>query len=626
MIDKIGHYSLTTPASIYDEEALTSIELAARTAGKVNELTDAFNELEDVTDKALDEQDNEIERLKHEEIPAEVDKAVNEHIESGDFDEQIEKHIGNLRERVDNLVEGLPEGSTTMDAEVVDIRVGANGLTYPSAGDAVREQFKKLSLPLTGYAEIELTVDKYVGKSINVSNVWTNNDAFATSDAVPVRAGDYLILDVAVVNPYVAKIAFAKDDKFSALSLVGHFTPPTVGRYPLLIPSGVNYVYVGSDTDVNGVTHGMPKLYRTASDFAGAISSLIPEIEEEKVEISLPEHFSAVVGQPFELYYHGLLNCSHPERYNVHVSINPSPMDSTPYCYERKFSWTPSSQSSHTLTVTVRNSADKVIAEKSTTLYASVYNGNAASIVAIGDSLTAGGQWVSKANELSGGVLQTWGLVSAGNVSVEAYGGWNIDNYLANNAANPFRDGFADYCYNKLGEDGYGPTITLAAVLLGWNSTTDDLTEYKSKVKQFITDKLFVNGILQHVVLMGLQVPTHDGLGASYGQNAAWEITKTRKYVFELNRIYNEIADEINTDYGMERVSFLNLSAQFDTLYNMPRETRAVNPYSTETETVVSNGVHPAASGYDQIGAAFFAEFVRVKNNNLNVTMTLEEV
>lgn len=47
-IEKMNHYSLTNPASRYDEEALTALELAARTAAKMDETVEGFNKLEDV--------------------------------------------------------------------------------------------------------------------------------------------------------------------------------------------------------------------------------------------------------------------------------------------------------------------------------------------------------------------------------------------------------------------------------------------------------------------------------------------------------------------------------------------------------------------------------------------------
>ena len=102
------------------------------------------------------------------------------------------------RERISNLAK-LNEGSTTGDAELVDIRVGANGETYANAGDAVRGQITDLKGDLRNFdftningAEIGVNLfNKYNAKRgyfVNqVTGDISTNDNYSISEFIEVK-------------------------------------------------------------------------------------------------------------------------------------------------------------------------------------------------------------------------------------------------------------------------------------------------------------------------------------------------------------------------------------------------------------------------------------------------------
>lgn len=137
-----GDKKLTS--SVFELEVVKSIN-SEKSIVSTNEFTALLNGL-----AALSEYDNYKNSVKEMEInkanKAEVEEkfiSVEEKIKNNS--EQLDNKASEValvveRKRIDNLAK-LDEGSTTGDAELIDLRVAGNGKTYKNAGESVRSQY-----------------------------------------------------------------------------------------------------------------------------------------------------------------------------------------------------------------------------------------------------------------------------------------------------------------------------------------------------------------------------------------------------------------------------------------------------------------------------------------------------
>ena len=91
-------------------------------------------------------------------LNASSENPVQNKVVKGAVDE-LKQDLGVERARIDSFTK-LPSGSTTGDAELTDIRVGADGTTYNSAGAAVREQVSSLKEDLDDCSEKIIGINK----------------------------------------------------------------------------------------------------------------------------------------------------------------------------------------------------------------------------------------------------------------------------------------------------------------------------------------------------------------------------------------------------------------------------------------------------------------------------------
>lgn len=122
--------------------------------------------------------------------------------------EERSSEISVERARID-LLSTLKEGSTTGDAELADIRVGADGIIYPSAGNAMRIQVGNLmdsvqemynSSTINTWVNKGVSANGAVSSSENLTRL-TNSSLVSANDYLGIKMlGDYEVLIYAWEN------------------------------------------------------------------------------------------------------------------------------------------------------------------------------------------------------------------------------------------------------------------------------------------------------------------------------------------------------------------------------------------------------------------------------------------
>lgn len=152
--------------TVEDMERYTALELIVMIANKINGFNEIINGQNDILhdfEETINDQNDKIQYMLDEGLLIEIGEVFDEWLEDGTFDTlinesglkkvnerideskaQLSQEINVERKRIDNF-NTLKEGSTTGDAELKDIRISYDGVTYDNAGTAVREQIKQLA-------------------------------------------------------------------------------------------------------------------------------------------------------------------------------------------------------------------------------------------------------------------------------------------------------------------------------------------------------------------------------------------------------------------------------------------------------------------------------------------------
>lgn len=174
--DTLSYYELLCKVVDYLNKTMEDVETLN---GDVTNLHTAYDELQSYVNNYFTTLD----------VQEEINNILDKMAESGELYEIIRRYtdpivngqndkIDVLKARMDTF-SSLPDGSTSGNAELSDIRVGYYGKKYPSAGDAVRAQVGELNDYIGNFVN---DLNCFLPKDFNKESLWEDGAVDNTGD------------------------------------------------------------------------------------------------------------------------------------------------------------------------------------------------------------------------------------------------------------------------------------------------------------------------------------------------------------------------------------------------------------------------------------------------------------
>lgn len=350
------------------------------------------------------------------------------------------------------------------------------------------------------------------------------------------------------------------------------------------------------------------------------------------VQLVLPAKIYGVAGVEMNLYFDNVALMLNRRNYLIEVTCKKGSH------YQDRWTFTPTEKDigQYLFLLKIKNAENKIIATAVsqvhivTTKFEKDRKLSPKTMLIIGDSLTAASHYPQRLIDLAKSrhypslhLIGTKGNVRGkpGKMNRhEGYGGWTAlrfatlydEKHPTNRSPFMYKEkgkkpalDFARYCKEQ--NNGKAPDVV--TIFLAPNDifrATDKTIEQKMKVMLKHYDQLIA---MVHKfnprTKIGVMLPVPPS--ASQDAFAGYKTTKTR---WEYRRHQHLLRTRMIAKYGnrtKENISIVPLAVNLDCVNNYPTKTVAINAHVSTKIKRLSNAVHPAKSGYFQIGDSLYA-------------------